>query len=91
MVQRPTKRPGIIMPLKDHLTLEEIQTLIDIANETLNASIPIERKKAIEDQVKIMPLNEANYIFHLVQIKLISKIDYLEQMKQEKLREMQQN
>ena len=79
------------MPLSDHLTLEEIQTLLDVAYATMNEAIPYERKKAIEDQVKIMPLNEAQYIRQLIEIKLISKIEYLAQLKMEKINQLKKN
>lgn len=79
------------MPLSDHLTLEQIQTLLDIAYASVFEDIPYERKRAIEDQIKIMPLNEAYYIHDLIHQKLKAKLDYLEMMKQEKMQEMTRN
>ena len=79
------------MPLTDHLTLEQIQALLDIAYASLFDDVPYERKKAIEDQIKIMPLNEAYYIHQLIHEKLKAKLDYLEMMKREKLQDMTRN
>ena len=79
------------MTLKDHLTLDQIQTLLDIAYASLFEDIPYERKRAIEDQIKIMPLNEAYYIHDLIHQKLKCKLEYLEMIKQEKMQEMTRN
>ena len=57
----------------------------------MNESIPIERKKAIEDQIAIMPLNEASYILGMLEIKLTKRVRYLEIMRDKKIQELARN
>lgn len=79
------------MSVRDHLSLKDIQDLLDAAYASMGADIPIERKKAIEDQISIMPLNEATYIMQLIEVKLTKRIRYLEIMKENKIQDMSRN
>lgn len=79
------------MSVREHLTLKDIQDLLDNVYLSMAEPIPLERKKAIEDQVSIMPLNEAELIARLVRAKLHHRIVYLERMKQNKIDDMTRN